>query len=144
MKLPRRKVLRLAAVAAMLCGEAGAQGAPLIGTWTSALNQGTVAVIYLTLTIAPDGRLRERLMNRQGVFYDLLGSYQFDPGTGTFSYIFTDYEPKQLCSPVGCQPVQVPQGQVNVPGRSVITFANANFMVGHSTDGTVMNWLRAR
>jgi hypothetical protein len=143
MKLPRRKILHLAALAALLPANAGAQGNSLIGTWTSALNPGTPGIIYLTLTIAPNGQLRERLMNRQGVFYDLLGTYQFDPATSTFSFIFTDYSPKQLCSPIGCQPAPVPPGQLNMPGRSLITFPNPNFMIGRATDGTVMNWLRA-
>ena len=92
------------AIAALFCGEAIAQSSSPIGTWTSALNPGTIAVIYLTLTIAPNGQLQERWMNSQGVFYDLLGSYQFDTATATFSYVFTDYSPKQLCSPIGCQP----------------------------------------
>jgi hypothetical protein len=143
MMLRRRKALQLAAIATMLCGEAAAQGTPLIGTWTSALNPGTTAIIYLTLSIAPNGQLRERLMNRQGVFYDLLGTYQFDPATGTFSYVFTDYAPKQLCSPLGCQPAPVPPGQLNMPSSALVTFPNPNFMVGRNTDGSVMNWLRA-
>lgn len=135
--------LRGCAAAALLSAQAAAQGDPLIGTWTSALNEGTLAVVYLTLTILPNGQLQERLMNRQGVFYDLFGTYQFDPTTGTFQYVFTDFSPKQLCSPVGCQPAPAPANQLNVPSSSQVTFPSPNFMIGRNADGTVMNWGRA-
>jgi hypothetical protein len=143
MKFFRYKALPAVAATFMLCSDAFAQINPLIGTWTSALNPGTAGIIYVTLTIAPNGQLRERLMNRQGVFYDLLGTYQFDPSAGTFSYVFTDYQPRQLCSPVGCQPWSVPPGQLNTPTRALVTFPNPNLMVGRNVDGSVMNWLRA-
>ena len=81
-------------------------------------------------------------MNRQGVFYDLLGTYRFDPSSGSFEYMFSDYSPKQLCSPVGCQPAPVPPNQLNVVSTSQVSFNGPNLMVGRSSDGSVMTWMR--
>jgi hypothetical protein len=127
----------------LLCGgEAAAQQSPLIGTWLSTLNPGTTAVIYVTLSIQPGGKLQEQLMNRFGVAYQLFGTYEFDASTGMFQFIFTDYAPKQLCSPLGCQPAPVPPDQLNIKNTAQLTFPNPNQMVGTAADGSTMIWGR--
>ena len=129
-------------LALLLGTSAAAQQSPLIGTWTSAFNLNTPAVIYLTLNIRPDGQLQEKLMNRQGVAYELLGTYEFDAAKGVFQFIFTDYQPKQLCSPLGCQPAPVPPDQLNIKNTAQVTFPNANQMIGKAADGSTMIWGR--
>ena len=79
---------------------AAASASPIIGTWTTVWFPNTPAVIYVTLVIAPDGRLRQHLINRLGVACDLFGTCRFDPAQGIFRYIFTDWAPKQTCTPM--------------------------------------------
>ncbi|MGH7094968.1 MAG: hypothetical protein ACREFB_15735, partial [Stellaceae bacterium] len=109
----RRISLILGAVLALLAGigTAAAQApSPLIGNWMTTWFPNTVGEIFVTLTFAPNGQIREHLMNRQAVSYDMLGTYQYNPATSALRLVFTDYQPKQMCSPIGCMPAPVPSG----------------------------------
>ena len=133
-----------AALAIVLSGPAAAQQSPIVGTWMTTLNPNTPAIIYVTLAILPNGQLQERFMNRQAVSYDLFGTYQFDAAHGIFQYIWSDYQPKQLCSPIGCQAAPVPPGPFNVQTTARVSFPNATQMIGVAGDGTQIIWGRTQ
>ena len=136
-------VIRGVLFALFLGAAASAQTSPLVGTWTTAWFPNTPAVIYVTLLIAPNGQLREHLMNRLGVAYDLFGTYQFDPVRGVFRFIFTDWAPKETCTPMGtCLRFTPPQGQLGVENTAQVSFPNPNLMIGRAADGTTMTWGR--
>lgn len=140
----RRCGLILGAVLALLAGADAAAAqtpAPLVGSWLTTWFPNTVGEIYVTLMFAPDGQVREHLMNRQAVAYDLLGTYQYTPSTSMVRYVFTDYQPRQMCSPIGCQPAPVPGG-LNTPISAQLAFPNPNQMVERAADGTTMIWGR--
>lgn len=122
---------------------ASAQTSPIVGTWLTTWFPNTPAVIYVTLAIAPDGRLREHLMNRLGVAYDLFGTYRFDPAQGIVRSIFTDWAPKETCTPMGaCIRFTPPQGQLGDPITARVFFPNPNLMIERFSDGTTMTWGR--
>lgn len=141
--MPRSSVA-CGALLALLAGVSGAAAqapAPLIGSWMTTWFPNTVAEIFVTLTFAPNGQVREHLMNRQAVAYDMLGTYQFSAATSTVSFVFNDYAPKQLCSPISCQPAPVPPG-LNAPTSAQLAFPNSNQMVARNADGSTMIWGR--
>jgi hypothetical protein len=140
----RRYGLIIGAALGLLAGIGGAAAqtpAPLIGSWMTTWFPNTVAEIYVTLIFAPNGQLREHLMNRQAVSYDLFGTYQYDAPSATVRFVFTDYQPKQSCSPIGCMPAPVPGG-LNAPTSAQLAFPNPNQMVARNADGSTMIWGR--
>lgn len=108
------------------------------------INPNTQAIVYVTLTILPNGTLQERFMNRQAIYYDMFGTYQFDAVNGIFRYVFTDYQPRQLCSPIGCQPAPIPPNPLNVSTTAQISFPTATQMIGTASDGTRAIWGRTQ
>jgi len=136
--------LILGAVLALLVviGTAAAQApALLIGSWMTTWFPNTVGEIFVTVTYAPNGQIREHLMNRQAISYDLFGTYQYNPATSTVQFVFTDYAPKQMCFPIGCRPAPVPSG-LNSPTSAQLAFPNPNQIVARNADGTTMIWGR--
>jgi hypothetical protein len=130
-------------LALLITAPAAAQQSPLIGTWTSAMNLNTPGVIYVTLTILPNGQIQEKFMNRLGVAYVLAGTYEFDAKTGTLRYQFSDWSPKQLCAPTGtCQTFTPPPGQLGKQPAVQLTFPNPNLMLSKSADGATATWGR--
>lgn len=139
-----RTLIRGVLLALFLGAAASAQTSPAVGIWTTTWFPNTPAVIYVTLVIAPDGRLREHLMNRLGVAYDLFGSYRFDPVQGISHAIFTDWAPKQTCTPMGtCLRFTPPQGQIGAEITAQFSFPNPNLMIERGSDGTTITWVRA-
>jgi hypothetical protein len=120
---------------------ADAQTIPLIGSWLTTWFPNTPAEIYVTMIFAPNGQIVEHLMNRQASAYNLLGTYTYNAATSTVQFVFTDYSPRQLCSPIGCQPTPVPPG-LNAPTSAQLSFPNPNQMVAKNADGTTMIWGR--
>ncbi|HVC52662.1 MAG TPA: hypothetical protein VND87_11625 [Stellaceae bacterium] len=140
----RRCGLILGAALALLAGigTAAAQApALLIGNWMTTWFPNTVGEIFVTVTYVPNGQIREHLMNRQAVAYDLFGTYQYNSATSTVQFVFADYAPKQMCSPIGCQPAPVPPG-LNTPTSAQLVFPNPNQMMARTADGTTMIWSR--
>jgi hypothetical protein len=140
----RRCGLILGAALALLAGigDAAAQSPSLlIGNWMTTWFPNTISEIFVTVTYAPNGQIREHQMNRQAVSYDLFGTYQYNPATSTLQFVFTDYQPKQSCSPIGCMPAPVP-AVLNAPASAQLYFPNPNQMVARSADGTTMIWGR--
>jgi len=130
-------------ISSAISGIAAAQPNPLAGTWLSTINPGKESVIYVTLVFAPNGQMSERFMNRLGIAYELLGTYRFDAASGALQFVFTDYAPRQLCSPLGCQSAPVPPNPLNVTNTAQITFPNPSQMIGKAADGSVMIWGRS-
>jgi len=131
-------------LAASSCGPASAQQSAIVGTWMTTLNPNTPAIIYVTLSLLPNGTLQERFMNRQAFAYEMFGTYQFDAARGTLRYVYTDYQPRQLCSAIGCQPAPVPPNPLNAPMTAQISFPTAAQMVGTASDGAQAIWSRAQ
>jgi hypothetical protein len=128
------------AVSLFLSGAACAQPEPIIGRWGATVDWNTAGGIYIILQIAPDGRLYERTQNHQGMAYDLAGVYQFDRATSVLQHRWTDYGPKQICSPVGC--TQLPQPQpMGVDTTVTLRFLNRNSFIGITPDGQI-TWVR--
>jgi hypothetical protein len=137
-------ILRGLLLALLLSARAAAQDNPLAGTWATVLNPDTPGVIYLTLVFAPNGDMRERMMNRLGITIDLTGTYRFDRGRGLLSFTWTDYAPRQLCIANGpCQSVSPPPFvSFKTPQTSHITFEGGNFMIGTDPNGATLSWTR--
>jgi hypothetical protein len=129
---------------ALSCGPASAQQSAIVGTWMTTLNPNTPAIIYVTLSLLPNGTLQERFMNRQAFAYEMLGTYQFDAAHGALRYVYTDFQPKQLCSAIGCQPAPIPPNPLNSPMTAQISFPTPTQMIGTASDGTQAIWGRAQ
>jgi hypothetical protein len=139
----RAKLLVAACLLTLLADSAGAQTSPLIGTWTSTMNPNSDAVIYVTLAFLPNGQMQEKFMNRQSVAYVLIGTYQFNAASGSLQYDFTDWTPKQLCTPMGsCLAFSPPAGQLGPQPNVQIAFQNPNLMTTRSADGATGIWGR--
>ena len=135
-------MLRLAIIAVLLLlpGAARTQPAPLVGRWAATIDWNTPGGLYITLQIAPDGRLYQHTQNHQGMAFDLTGVWQFDAATSAFQYRWTDWGPKQVCAQVGCS--QLPQPQpIGVAMNATLRFLNRNSFIGVTPDGSI-TWVR--
>jgi hypothetical protein len=139
--MKRRSLLAftLGASLALSAAAQAAQSNPLVGIWATQVNWNTPGGLYFTLGFTGN-QLHERVMNHNGMAYDLLGTYSFDGKT--MVYKWKSYAPKQLCIGNGpCQAVKAPE-PIGVSHTSKIQFQSANSFVGTSSDGVTMQWTR--
>ena len=132
------------AFVALLQAAPATAATPIVGAWASTQNwDNQAAGLYFTLQITADGHVHERVMNHQGMAYDMFGTYRL--AGSTLQWKYTDYAPRKLCIVAGgpCQAMRAPE-PLGVSHTATIRFNNANMFTGTGSDGTTMIWVRTR
>jgi len=132
----------LVLILTLLCMAPAGARTPIIGTWSTTVDwDNRQAGLAITLSIGTGGRIRERVMNHDGMSYDLMGRYRMDAAGATMHFTWVDYSPKQICVGGNCTPMGPPQ-PLGLPHTSHIRFRGPNFFIGTTEDGVSLPWVK--
>ena len=120
-----------------------AQSSALVGNWSANLRFGTPGGLLITDSFTAAGVVQSTVtsvVRGLTISYMLTGVYQFNAASGTLSYEWKDFSPKQTCVGGNCTPLQ-PPAQMGVMNTSSIKFLSASQFVA-TANGTATTFVR--
>ena len=120
-----------------------AQSSALVGNWSANERFGQPGGLLITSSFTAGGVFQQTVTSIvQGltISYMLTGVYQFNTASGTLSYEWKDFSPKQTCVGGACTPAQ-PPAQMGVMLTCAIKFLSASQLVA-TENGTSVTFVR--
>ena len=124
------------------------QSSALVGNWSANMNFGSPGGVMITDSFAANGVVqstvttvvRDRVGDPLTMSYMLTGVYQFNAASGTLSYTWKDFTPKQTCVGGNCTPLPAP-APMGVVNTSSIRFLSSTQFVA-TANGTATTFVR--
>lgn len=120
-----------------------AQQSALVGNWSANVSFGSPGGLLITNSFTADGRIQSAVstvVRGLTISYMLTGVYQFNAATGTLSYTWKDFSPKQTCIGGACTPSQ-PPAVMGVVNTNTIRFLSSTQFVATS-NGASTTYIR--